>query len=101
MNSKLDPKLSETQSQVLERSRTTSTLTCISRLIYVFGSISDSKVCGSRFSFGPKEKPVGSLSVLLALDVVVRGKTVDQPTSTGRAPDSPARDLQISNLSQN
>ena len=78
-NSKLDLIISETLPQVFVRSRTTSTLTCISRLFYVFGSISDSKVCGSRFFFS-------SFSILLAPGVVVRGKTVDQPTSTERAP---------------
>ena len=78
-NSKLDLIISATLPQVFVRSRTTSTLTCISRPFYVFGSISDSKVCGSRFFFS-------SFSILLALGVVVRGKTVDQPTSTERAP---------------
>ena len=78
-NSKLDLIISETLPQVFVRSRTTSTLTCISRLFYVFGSISDSKVCGSRFFFS-------SFSILLAPGVVVRGKTVDQSPSTERAP---------------
>ena len=53
----------------------------LDKSICVFGSISDSKamskVCGGRFSFS-------FFLTLLALGVVVRGKTVDQPTPTGR-----------------
>ena len=50
-NSRLDLFISETKSLVFERSRTTSTLTCNSKVIHDFGSISDSMVCGFNFSF--------------------------------------------------
>ena len=51
----------------------------ISSFTYVFGSISDSKVCGGRFSFS-------FFLVLLALGVVVSGKREDsRPADSHRA----------------